>query len=103
MRFIGSKDGGGILDLGILKSYRRDWLELGGLTLPSSFLGFPSGFGLGTYYTPDRIIGWSGLANTHFFFDLRNGEYAIIMGQCFPFSWRYQEMLTMRARAGSDR
>jgi len=77
---------------------QTDHLARQGLAMPEDFLGFASGFGLGTYVTPQGLCGWSGLANTHFVCDQRTGRYAIAMAQCLPFSWRWQELMTVRLR-----
>eukprot|EP00415_Alexandrium_ostenfeldii_P001177 UN1177 len=101
VRFLIS-DGHGIVQPLLMRTFVQDRLRPDGLCVPEDYLGFPAGFGLGCYVHPSagRVCGWSGLANTHFWFDAHAGRYAFLMAQKFPFIWRYQQLLTHRIRRG---
>ena len=75
-----------------------DQLAPAGLApLPASFLGFPCGFGLGTFVhetsSGRRLCGWSGLAGTHVCFEPDSGYYVIVVKQTFPFNWGVQAQM----------
>lgn len=95
-RFL-SSDGLGVCSAETLRLALSDQLAAAGLPpLPQTFLGFSSGFGLCTYtYERDglRLCGWSGLAGTHLCVEPASGRRLLLMTQCLPFSWRWQERI----------
>lgn len=92
-------DGKTLVRPALLRDFLTDHLALSGIApVPEAFLGFQAGFGLGTYVHRSRLCGWSGLANTHFFVDKASGLFVIMMAQVFPFTWKWQELLTEESR-----
>ena len=65
--------------------------------IPTDFLGFSSGFGLGTYVCTSpsgrQLCGWSGLAGAHVCFEPASGYYVIVIKQTLPFTWAMQARL----------
>eukprot|EP00929_Paragymnodinium_shiwhaense_P083794 TRINITY_DN44760_c0_g1_i1.p1 TRINITY_DN44760_c0_g1~~TRINITY_DN44760_c0_g1_i1.p1 ORF type:complete len:549 (+),score=86.84 TRINITY_DN44760_c0_g1_i1:104-1750(+) len=93
-------DGYGLIPRELLRSFEKDRLvRCGpGTEIPADFLGFSSSFNLGMYIHKNRLCGWSGLGNLHFCCNMQSGRYTILMAQVVPFSWHYQQLLTLRAR-----